>query len=317
MKSDQPRFATGHEQVIVVEERRNPSTDFFVRPHVTGVSGHDAELVPLEFPPGMPPAPGTWLVFTRYVTEAWRRWVARHHDRIAGVSFFMDDDLFDPAAWAGLPWRYRWKLYRLAMRHRVWLERIGAELLVSTPYLAEKYSSWSPTVLPPVSPYPEGAGFDPDAACVFYHGSASHLAEHRWLCSVVDAVLEQVPAATFEVIGDRRVARAYAGLPRVSVVSPMGWEAYRAFVTRPGRAVGVAPLLPSRFNAARSPTKLLDITAAGAVGVYANDPVYRDSVADGVNGRLCPMEPEAWVEAIVFLLEQPDARRAVWEAARS
>ncbi|MCL7745464.1 glycosyltransferase family 1 protein [Guyparkeria hydrothermalis] len=316
MRSDQPRVTAGR-QTIVVEERRNPSTDFFVRPHVTAFSGHDPELVRLDSPPAQAPPSGVWLVFSRYVTDAWRRWVTRYRDRIAGVSFFMDDDLFDPAAWVGLPWRYRWKLYRLAGRHQAWLRRIGAELLVSTPYLAQKYAAWSPTVLPAVSPYRDPAGFDPDATRVFYHGSASHLAEHRWLRPVMAAVLDRVPSATFEVIGDRRVARAYEGLSGVSVVSPMGWEAYRAFVTRPGRAVGVAPLLPSRFNAARAPTKLLDITAAGAVGVYADDPVYRDTVADGVNGRLCPMQPESWVEAIVALLDQPDLRRAAWEAARS
>ena len=80
----------------------------------------------------------------------------------------------------------------------------------------------------------------------------------------------------------------------------MSWPAYKTFIQRPGRTIGLAPLLDTPFNAARAPTKFFDITAAGAVGIYADSPVYRRLVEHGKNGLLLPMDsPGGWVEAVL------------------
>lgn len=317
MRTEQPLSSSGGQKVVVVEERRNPSTDFFVAPYVTAWSGTAPQLFRLASPPDGAPEPGTWLVFTRYVNARWRRWVGRYRDRLGRISLFMDDDLFDSLAWAGLPWFYRSRLWYLAGRHRDWLARMGADLLVSTEYLADKYDDWSPVTLKPSSPYKACARFDAGSSRVFYHGSSTHRSEHRWLRPVIEAVLDAVPEASYEVIADWWVARLYAGMPRVKVVPPMSWPEYRAFITRPGRAVGLAPLLHSPFNAARAPTKVFDIAAAGAAGLYADDAVYREAVRDGGNGRLLPMQPDVWTEAIVSLLRAPQEREALWRGQSS
>lgn len=304
---------------VVIQERPNPTTDYFVRPWLQR-EGAAVDFRSFDGPPEASAA-GERLVFVRYVSAGWRAWVERERrqGRLGELVFFADDDLFDWRATAGLPWRYRLKLWRLATRHVAWLRRMGATLWVSSEYLARRYGPWFPAVrvLPAVSPYPGAAMASPDASSrlMFYHGSASHLAEHRWLRPVVEAVLSSVPDARFEVIGDARVQRLYRGLARTRVVPPMGWPEYQGFVTAPGRAVGLAPLLPSRFNAARAPTKRWDITAAGAVGIYADDPVYRATIEDGVNGRLCPMDRAAWVAALTGSLEAPAQRQRLWEAA--
>lgn len=301
----------------IVQERPNPSTDFFIRPWLAR-AGIDGSPQPLDANPPSPPD-GVRVVFVRYLTPQWRRWVQRHRHRIRELAWFIDDDVFSLQAASGMPWRYRWKLWRLAGRHIRWLDAEGARGLTSSHWLARTYGSRFASgleVLPMASPYALGPQPDPASKRIFYHGSASHQAEHRWLRPVIKSVLAARPEASFEVIADRRVARAYRGIDRVECIPPMDWLAYRHLITQPGRAIGLAPLLDTPFNAARAPTKVLDITAAGAVGVYARHPVFEPAVRDEVNGRLCPMEQAAWVRAIIQLLDQPDARVRLWQGAR-
>lgn len=296
---------------LLVEQSENPSSDYFVksvltceRQRVFGLNS-STDAITAE--------PGCSVVFVRYMTPQWISWVERNRASMGRLVFFMDDDLFDLSAHKGLPLRYRWKLYRLATRHKTWLRRMDAELWVSTQWLADKYADWAPRVLEPQSPY---------TACVpqktfFYHGSASHMQEIRWLLPVVEEVLERDPSYSFELIGNLEIRKLFSHLPRVHVLQPMSWTAYKALVSRPGRTVGLAPLLSGSFNQARSATKFYDITQAGAIGIYADHPVYRSVVEHGQNGFLLPMEQEAWAEAILDLGNNLSRRESMLNKARA
>lgn len=293
---------------LVVQQGANPSTDFFVRPYLSaaGVFVTEADLNS-PCPPLAASLAG--VVFVRYLTPAWRKWVENNRSQLGRVVFFMDDDLFDLGAHAGLPLRYRWKLCQLAWRHQTWLKKIGAELWVSTPWLAEKYAGWQPRVLQPQSPY-SCFNFGIRAQkTLFYHGSASHSQEFEWLYPVVEQVLNQDPTLSVELIGNSKVRNRFAALPRVHVLHPMKWPAYQALISRPGRTIGLAPLLDSSFNQARSATKFFDITQAGAVGIYADHPIYRSVIQHQYNGLLLPMEQQAWTDAILRLIKQDQSRQ--------
>lgn len=294
---------------IVVQQGANPSSDFFVRP---ALKAEELNLYDLQSEPDVQLThDGASIVFVRYLTPQWRRWVEQNRDMLQRLVFFMDDDLLDLKAHAGLPLRYRWKLYRLAWRHQRWLRRMQAELWVSTPWLAEKYQHWNPDVMEPQSPYTECE----TQKTVFYHGSASHAEEIRWLVPVVEEVLKRDSTFSFELIGNKAVREMFSHLPRVHVLQPMKWTAYKALVSRPGRTVGLAPLLPDPFNKARSATKFLDITQAGAVGIYADDPVYHSTVQHGHNGLLLPMDQAAWAEAIIELGNDNEYRTQLFHRA--
>lgn len=295
--------------VILVQERANPSSDYYLSPRLQGrpvrVFGH-AQALPAAA------EAGAGLVFVRYVPRAWQGWVSRQRGRLAGLAFFMDDDLFDLSAAAGTPWRYRLKLARLAAWRQSWLRRMGAGLWVSTPYLAEKYAPWRPTLL---TPMPLAAPAGPEPVVVFYHGSASHRAEIEWLAPIMAEVLSRSAGVAFEIIGDVRVNRLYKSLPRVQVVHPLSWENYRSLCRRGPRHIGLAPLLPGHFNAARSHVKFFDIQACGAAGIYSAAAPFAGFVRDGEDGLLVGNDPAAWVEAILRLAEDPGLRQAVAAAA--
>ena len=286
--------------VYVVEERPNPSTDFFIRPWLV-TQGLEAEFRGFDNAPSAAELESAVVIFVRYVPPAWKKAISACRARMQAVFFFMDDELFEWSFSSAMPLRYQVKLYRYAVRHRQWLQSIGAKLLVSTPYLVEKYSQWQPELLDPRPLVLNSKG----ATVLFYHGSASHRGELEWLFPVVEEVLRLNRDLVFEVIGDQTVNRQFSGLPRVQVIHPMRWPTYQSLLNRPGRSIGLAPLLDTFFNQARSHTKYYDITQAGAAGIYAEGPIYGGIVQHGKNGLLLPMQPDKWVQAIIDLCDNP------------
>ncbi|MEA1052137.1 glycosyltransferase family 1 protein [Lamprobacter modestohalophilus] len=314
--------------VYLVEERPNPSTDYFVRPALQD-AGYDICHARLDNPPDPALLRGASVVLVRYVSRTWAKYIARYRGDLAELIYFMDDDLFDPSASRGMPWRYRFKLGRLAHWRQTWLRAQGAKLWVSTRYLQQKYADWQPRLIAPMplrAPklpalsmgFDAGAGASASAQIrVFYHGSASHAAEIRWLYPVVAAALEAEPRLTFEIIGSAMVNRRYRQLPRTTIVHPMSWPTYQAFIAQPGRQIGLAPLLGHPFNRARACTKFFDITLAGAIGLYSPGPVCAELIKHDVNGWVVPLEPDDWTQAIIQLARDPAQRQRLLESAHS
>lgn len=297
--------------VFLVEEQANPSTDYFVLPACTGDGRRVHRYGFAELPPAEA-LRGAFVVFVRYLPAAWRERVAAMRASLAGVALFMDDDLLDPGASRGMPWRYRYKLYRLAARHREWLRQQQVRVWVSTPWLEQKYAGWDPLRIPP-----QALASRPPVRRVFYHGSASHDAEVRWLRAVMEQVLCTDQRIVFEIIGGRDVQRLYRGLPRVTVVHPMKWLAYQAFMDMPGRQIGLAPLVDLPFNRARSCTKFFDITRCGAVGLYTEATYCASVVRHGIDGLVLPLHPDAWAESILALLADEPRRLELLGNARA
>lgn len=282
-------------RAIVVAEGENPSADFFVLPALKA-AGFQVVSRSFREIPAPQELDGATIVFVRYVPSAWMRLVEEMRHRLGRLIFFMDDDVLDVGASAGMPLRYRFKLARLAGWRKGWLQRQGADLWVSTPHLQHKYAHWHPQL---VLPSPRENTME--VRRVFYHGSASHRAEILWLRPVIEEALRRDECLAFEIIGGKEVYDLYRGLPRVTVVHPMKWPAYRTFLSLPGRHVGLAPLLAVPFNQARSYTKFFDITCCGAVGIYPPDGVFAEVVRHGENGLVVELDQECWTNAILSL----------------
>lgn len=291
--------------VYLVEEQSNPSTDYFVLPAVSA-SGHQVARCGFADLPAPADLDGASVVFVRYVPPAWAKLVEAVRPRLHRLAFFMDDDVLEVGASTGLPWRYRFKLARSSAWRSGWLQRQAAELWVSTPYLQQKYAAWHPRLV-----LPSPAAGRADMCRVFYHGTASHEAEIRWLRPVVGEALRRDERIAFEIAGGRDVHRLYRGMQRVTVAHPMKWPAYQAFLNMPGRHVGLVPLLDTPFNRARSYTKFFDITRCGAVGIYAPDSACAKVVHHGVDGLVVAQIQEVWLEAILHLAQDEPLRHSL------
>lgn len=226
-----------------------------------------------------------------------------HTQKRQGVKtiYFMDDDLLDPLAWGGLPWRYRFKLFSQAFVYKRRILDLVDEVWVSTPYLQNKYAHLNP-VLVTAKPTTATVQTHHDTkVLVCYHATASHSAEFKWLLPIMQEVLERNPRVHFELFADSHTAKLFLPLPRTAVLHPMSWPQYLAYTQSRQADIGLAPLLPSRFNAARGATKCMDYARMGAVGIYTDVPPYSEHVRHGVNGLLLPNVPAAWVQNILVL----------------
>lgn len=305
------RQIKGTPTVYLVEEQPNPSTDYYILPAVAHAGMRVVQCGFRDLPESAE-LDGAVVIFVRYVPTAWARLVEAVRPRLRALIFFMDDDVLDVHASVGMPWHYRLKLARLAAWKAGWLRSQKVELWVSVPYLKAKYTSWNPRLV-----LPSPVKLPTDICRVFYHGSATHYAEIRWLRPVMEEVLRRDERVSFEIVGNRSVFRLYRGMPRVTTVHPMKWLAYQHFLAMPGRHIGLAPLLDSPFNRARSHTKFFDFTRCGAVGIYAPDSACGDMVQHGQDGLIVEMNEGAWVEAILKIASDEPLRRSLLHNAEA
>ena len=286
----------------------NPTLDFYF-----AARSHDHDIHWDEEPSQLEFDATDTLIFIRYINSKWRRYLQRLAvTKRPVIVFFMDDDVLDTSIHKGLPFRYQWKLYKYAARHTKWLKTVGAQLWVSTPWLMQKYHDWNPTYVPPQSPYTNTT----EHYTIFYHGSASHEAEIQWLVPVIEHVLKLKPNLNFEIIGAKKIRKLFKNTDRVHVLHPMSWYSYRSLISSSHRCIGLAPLLDTPFNQARSVTKVFDITHAGAVGIYTNHFVYSSIIEHRSNGYLLPMDKEIWVNSIIELTENETMRQEILKRAQ-
>lgn len=302
-------------ETLVLVSGTNASFAYFVEPHllmqgvvfqVVDVTQVGAEKIDWE--------KYERVIIVRYVPSELVKPLSRFHAAGRHVIYFMDDDLMDYSIIKTLPTAYARKIRKNATGRRDFIRQISTECWVSTTYLAEKYRSWSPTVL---SPCVKPALLIQSAnTTVCYHGTSSHRAELQWLTDVVAGAHARCSRLNFEVFGDHVTNKLFKSLPRVAVLHPMSWNNYLEYTASVRREIGLAPLLPSPFNDARAPTKFLDFARMGAVGLYSNVAPYRGFIRDGIDGLLLDNDPALWMETITALAEDGPRRERMAAAAR-
>jgi hypothetical protein len=295
--------------VLLVQEKINPSTDYYLMPRIRAAATPFRVLTGAEMP-AVTELDNACVIFVRYIPPAWIALLQGRRKNIARVIYFMDDDLFDFSATQKMRWRYRWHLVKNAARHQAFLKKIKADIWVSNRHLQQKYSAWSPVW---IEPLPLVAVTEPSVSiCVFYHGSViTHKAEIEWLFPIMKAVLEQDTHIRFEVVGDATVNRLLKQLPRTMILHSMSWQNYQSFCRDTKRDIGLAPLLPGSFNQARSHTKYFDIARCGAAGIYSRVEPFAGFVRDSVDGLLLDDDPQQWIAAILQLAGEPDRCKAL------
>lgn len=305
-------FQRGGRQAALLSAGNNASIAYLLQPHLQEL---DIPFVVVPVDDARSEIPCSMVIIARYLPRQWIPSLQTFRDAGGKIVYFMDDDLMDPNATEGLPAAYRRKIDLGATRQRRVIESLCEEFWVASPYLAEKYSIWSPHLLTSAPTATTLEQHDPVTIC--YHGSASHGVEIRWLAKLMQHVQSPAGPTTFEIFGDHEVNKLFRGMSRTSVMHPMDWRNYLAFTSSIKRDIGLAPLLPGSFNAGRAPSKFFDFARMGAVGIYTDVAPYRGFVEHGVDGLLLPNEPDAWIATIRELAANPARRQRLATAARA
>ena len=117
-----------------------------------------------------------------------------------------------------------------------------------------------------------------------------------------------------DVLGMTNRAELPAGLNRIGP-STHASRSYPGFVNwltamQPPWHIGLAPLLDTPFNRAKSPIKAMDYAALGMSVLASDTPVYRGSIADGPAGQLVANDPATWHAALDWLIRNQNLRQS-------
>lgn len=261
---------------------------------------------------------GANLVLCRTLPNRALHWLERHREIFGRIVYLIDDDIPAASEDEALPAAYRRRMARIAaMQPR--LLALADVVVASSEGLASRLEGRHGDVrvlTPPlISPLPDLSHFDAPHWWVGFHGTRAHLEDVRHIAPALRRFHEASPQVSLEVMLGRYTPESLQGLERLETPDAMSWKAFRGYRQRRRMHIGLAPLLDSTFNRGKSFIKFLDISAMGGVGVYSRRPPYTEIVEHGVTGLLVDDTPQAWYDALRYLVEHPDAARRMADNA--
>jgi len=257
------------------------------------------------------------LVVVRRLPGRWLHSLRQLRSKGKPVVLVLDDALLDPAAVAEQRWHYRWRLWLGLTRHRHHLDQLVSDLWVTTGWLAEHSRGTLQgqgirilqlPLQPPLSLLHPGS-----IHRIAYLGSASHIEEWRWLLPLLEALQQRRSDCLLELVLPPGWRRRFRHLPRTRLFYPMDWETYLLDTGNRQVDLLLTPLLSSRFNQGRSPTKFFEAARLQAAGLFSNRAPYAGFVRDGHDGLLLDDTSDSWLRAIDQLLENKRQRQAIAE----
>lgn len=247
----------------------------------------------------------------------------------AKLVYALDDNLLDlPAERIDWPTPTHLEIVRLFLRQ-------ADALLVTTPFLAERYAAFNDHIFVIGNALDERLLlenssrdgiplFGPRPLTIGYMGTLTHDQDLLVILPALEEIGQRyddrIRLQVVGGIGAPETAQRLARLPvptqflqaeEVEYPQFMLW-----FTGRLAWDIGLAPLRDTPFNRGKSDIKFLDYSALGAAGIYSDMPVYAGSVRHGENGWLAANRPEAWVDALETLIADPDLRMAIATKAR-
>ena len=237
--------------------------------------------------------PGTRVILVRMPCSGWADVIEAAGHRVAQVVWLIDDDVIAARHDEWLPMAYRLRLLddHLAFRRR--FEHLVDRIWASTPLLASRFPAARVEVRPP-RPLPPS---EQRWVKVFYHGTASHRREHAFLLPIFHEVQKRSAHVVLEVTGDHALYKMFRGVPRLRVLHPVAWPDYLAHLRASQYHLGLAPLLDTPFNRARSGVKALEIAWSGAQGLLSRRAPYTE-YAHLPGMHWVGDDPRAWADEI-------------------
>ena len=305
----------GRQRVLFCAETANAST--WYRAHVPGDALRDRGY---EFTLTSDPMPSDVErcdTFAARVPVGPKTWRALDYAKSLGKRCVLD---LDDDVWSLHPDNPAFEHFRASGAGEHARAAIRRADLVTTPteYLAELVSPMnrSVAVVPNALPADRWPATPKDLehggpVVVGWAGSSSHGPDVAILSGVVEAVLSSCP--------DVRFAFSYTlDLPfgndeRIELLPAVPIEEYAGMVER--FDVGLAPLLDSRFNRAKSDLKILEYGICGIPAVASKVLPYVGAIDHNASG-LIAASPKDWIKSIRRLVEDPELRSRLGAAAR-
>lgn len=314
------------ERILVFVKGDNASFDYYLsaRLRLLGVP-YEVRCIDRDGMDGID-ADGLLVIVCRYIGPRQVKWIARNRNRMAGVAYFVDDDIAALVTDSQSNLDYRLYLAYFACLPMKRLSRSLTHLWVSTEALARTLS-WSQggkaAVLGPApvieDHFPLERPHREAAVRIAYHATNTHRREHAFLVPVVEEVMRRRPDVRFEVLAQGRSENLWKSAAiaseRITVLPPTDWQEYQRHSREEGADIALMPLIEGLANASRADTKLIDCYRMGAASLMSDVAPYRRSRGSGA--FMVENSPEKWIEGLLALIDQADRRDAARHATRN
>ena len=196
-------------------------------------------------------------------------------------------------------------------------------LFTSSPELASQYACFNKRtwVLPNCidfgirdweTPVPRDPRLE-DKLVIGWAGSITHQDDWVPLKGVMDKVLDRYPQVVFAIVSAYQTMEIFTrelNLPpdRVVTLDPTDFNAYPALPAQ--FDIGLIPVIPTVFNVAKSPLKILEYGARGVPYVASSlAPYVRFHTDTNGQGGYIARNQEEWIEGISKLVEDEEDRK--------
>lgn len=260
------------------------------------------------------------VIVSRYCPWQWTKYLIRNTGQQYSLIYLVDDDIPAATQTAGLPLSYRMRMKRVGRRQFSEFLRGADRVVVTSRHLAEKYRAPNVVLLQPSNIWPSRTlehFADPRMITVTFHATAIHQTDLAVIAPAMQKLHDSRPDVQLDIVTDGKIPRCLHHLSRCRIRQDMSWPDFKEFVLSTYSHIGLAPLMDTPYNRGKSHIKMFDITALGAVGVYSNRSPYTDIIDNHKNGVLVEDDVEAWLAALVELVNDPGKAKLMAETAQS
>jgi len=251
---------------------------------------------------------GVDVVVTRYIDKAWLEVLLKTRNKIRSITYLMDDDVLAAYQTLNLPEGYRTRMKSTALQDWSVMSFVCDNYINTSKKLSEKYAGNKSTLMHPTF-FETNERLKAEiksGITVSYHATGGHKNDIDFIAEIICKLLEKHRQVQFRIVLGGYCPEKLIGNPQIQVFKNMTWPEYQEFVRLERSDIGLAPLLQTPYNEAKSVVKLIDIAKLGAVGLFSDSVSYRDYIDSGDNGFILPNEPTAWFKVLDFLIENPD-----------
>ena len=267
-----------------------------------------------------------FVIICRYIKQPQLRWLEEKRDSLAGVAYFVDDDIRAVVTGREASWPYKFRLIKLAVRPLPRVNRLLTHIWTSTEALAgtlamagHQIDILAPMPANPLDALSVAEDENSTPVKMVYHATGVHRHEHEFLMPIVKAAMERHVHLHFEVFASGTLARRWSrqGIDpaRMTIISPLSWPAYLTRTTNHNADIALAPLLSGKTNASRADTKRIDISRLQAAAIFSRCPTFARCAVSGEFhiGNTA----EEWLTAIDKLVSDRECYLAARDATRN
>ncbi len=261
--------------------------------------------------------PGVIPLFVRCADPALRLWIRLLHRAGHPYLYYLDDNFWELQGDSPVVRYYRDPQIRQCLQCAVSGAR---QVLTNSEALAVYLQQFTTRirVLPPFFDFALIEGCvreDTPEFRIGFAGSSTRSDDLELIRAVIQPVLDHIPAAVFEFCGVLPVGIEPG--PRVRFFPHMdSYAGFIRFQAARNWAIGLAPLLDTLANRAKTNNKYREYGACGIAGLYSNVQPYQSCVEPSVTGLLLEPSSESWLSAILLLAGQPDRREQIARRAQ-